>query len=540
MHKSLFEVFERSADHYPAKIAVIHRRRTYSYGDISREVSRLAGQLRQFGVARGDRVVVCSGNRPETVVAFWAALAVGAGVAVISSEQDSAKVRFILEDSQARALITEPGVLGGLAPHLAALDDLRGVVLVGSDPGLEAGPGCPVVGFGALPEADEQRPAAVISEDLAALIYTSGSTGQPKGVMMSHANMLCALASLNEYLGNRHDDVILDVLPLSFDYGLYQMLMAFSLGATLVLEPNMLLPVQTLKAIERHHCTAVPGVPVLFELLDQASRFGAADLSRVRYVTNTGAALLARHIAIIKRLFPQATIFSMYGLTECKRCTYLPPHLLDRKPDSVGIAIPNTEIMVVDEDDRPCPPHQVGQLLVRGGTVMQGYWRRPEETARKIRAHPVYGGRCLYTGDYGYLDAEGLFYFKGRMDEVIKVRGRKLIPREVEDVLRQLAGVREAAVICTSLPDGDYHIAAFIEATDDTDTPPSEATLRAACRQHLENYQIPHSFQIVPRLPRNENGKVDKPELGPRYLAPTLEAPADSVPPRGVTAARAC
>ena len=205
----------------------------------------------------------------------------------------------------------------------------------------------------------------------------------------------------------------------------------------------------------------------------------------------------------------------MYGLTECKRCTYLPPHLIDVKPGSVGIAIPNTEILVVDEHDQPCPSFQVGQLVVRGGTVMQGYWKRPEETARKIRQHPVYGGRCLFTGDYGYLDAEGCFYFKGRMDEVIKVRGRKLIPREIEDVLRQLEGVREATVICSAVDEGDYHIAAFLESAD---TALDEAQLYAGCRRHLENYQVPHRFVILDRLPRNENGKIDKPLLASRYL----------------------
>ncbi|MGH3160135.1 MAG: class I adenylate-forming enzyme family protein, partial [Streptosporangiaceae bacterium] len=207
----------------------------------------------------------------------------------------------------------------------------------------------------------------------------------------------------------------------------------------------------------------------------------------------------------------------MYGVTECKRCTYLPPHLIDTKPGSVGIAIPNTEIVVVDEDDKPCAPHQVGQLVVRGGTVMQGYWKLPAETAKKIREHPVRGGRCLYTGDYGYLDEDGCFYFKGRIDEVIKVRGRKLIPRDVEDVLRGVAGVREATVICTALADGDYHIAAFVEAdAGAVDT----ATLRGRCRASLENYQIPGQFVVLGKLPRNSNGKIDRLELGRHFPAP--------------------
>jgi acyl-CoA synthetase (AMP-forming)/AMP-acid ligase II len=208
-------------------------------------------------------------------------------------------------------------------------------------------------------------------------------------------------------------------------------------------------------------------------------------------------------------------------LTECKRCTYLPPHLIDVKPGSVGIAIPNTEIMVVDEADQACAPNQIGQLVVRGGTVMQGYWRRPEETRQKIREHPVHGGRCLYTGDYGYLDEDGFFYFKGRMDEVVKVRGRKLIPREVEDALRQIAGVHEAAVIAMAQQDGDVEIVAFVESDE---SQLDHVRLTTGCRERLERFQIPQRFVILTKLPRNENGKVDKPLLRRAHLEPAGDA----------------
>jgi acyl-coenzyme A synthetase/AMP-(fatty) acid ligase len=258
----------------------------------------------------------------------------------------------------------------------------------------------------------------------------------------------------------------------------------------------------------------VPGVPVLYELMEKFSQFGPFDLTGVRTVTNTGAALLPRHIEIVQRLMPKAAIFSMYGVTESKRCTYLPPALIDIKPGSVGVAIPNTEVSVLDDAGRPCAPHEIGQIVIRGGTVMRGYWGNPEATAEKIREHPVRGGRCLFTGDYGYLDEDGHLFFKGRMDEVVKVRGRKLVPRDVEDALRALDEVVDASVVCTERDDAEPEIAAFVQAVEST---VEEATLRAGCARSLESYQVPTRFQLVDRLPRNENGKVDKIELRRRY-----------------------
>lgn len=514
-HTSLHQVFRAAAARDPGKVALIEGATELTYADLAERVLALAGRLRGIGVRRGDRVVVCAGNRVESVVGFWAALAAGGVSVVISHEQSTAKIRYVIEDCQASAVLALESVLAGLSLP----ECVRGVIPVGA--------GDTVFAADSADATDpDPLPVPVISEDLAALVYTSGSTGGAKGVMLSHANMLAALDSLNEYLCNSSEDVFLCVLPLAFDYGLYQMIMAFSQGATLVLERDMNLPLRVIKDIAKHRCTVIPGVPVFFELVDKFSRFGMPDVSSVRCLTNTGAALLPAHIASIRKLFPGAAIYSMYGVTECKRCTYLPPHLIDAKPASVGIAIPNTEIMVVGDDDQPCAPYQVGQLVVRGATVMRGYWNLPQETAKKIREHPVRGGRCLYTGDYGYLDEDGCFYFKGRMDEVVKVRGRKLIPRDVEDVLRTVPGVREASVVCTQLDDGDFDIAAFVEAGPVEPPAVDAAVLRAACRAALETYQLPSRYEVLAKLPRNGNGKIDKLELGRTHPWPGKQSAA--------------
>src|SRR6185436_17068984 len=236
--------------------------------------------------------------------------------------------------------------------------------------------------------------------DLAAIIYTSGSTGDPKGVMLTHRNMLTAATSIACYLELREDDVILNVLPLAFDYGLYQMIMAFRQGARLVLERSFTFPSQVLKLMVEEGVTGFPGVPTLFAILAEMKTLKDYDLSRIRYVTNTAAALPQKHILALKDLFPGARIYSMYGLTECKRCTYLPPEDLDRKHGSVGIAIPNTELWVVDAEGARVPPGTVGELVIRGGTVMQGYWGKPDATAEKLKPGPLPGERVLHTGDY--------------------------------------------------------------------------------------------------------------------------------------------
>ena len=290
-------------------------------------------------------------------------------------------------------------------------------------------------------------PRRNIDVDLAAIIYTSGSTGEPKGVMLTHRNMLTAATSISTYLENVEDDVILCVLPLAFDYGLYQMIMSVRMGARLVLERSFAFIAAVLEKVVAEKVTGFPGVPTVFATLAGLKSLGSYDFSNIRYVTNTAAALPVKHITMLKELFPKAKIFSMYGLTECKRCTYLPPADLERKPTSVGIAIPNTELWLVDENDQKVGPGVVGQLVIRGATVMKGYWEKPESTAKRLRPGPLPGEQVLYTGDFCMLDEEGYLTFIGRMDDIIKSRGEKVAPKEVESALVSIEGVKEAAVI---------------------------------------------------------------------------------------------
>ncbi|HEY8551568.1 MAG TPA: AMP-binding protein, partial [Vicinamibacterales bacterium] len=291
----------------------------------------------------------------------------------------------------------------------------------------------------------------------------------------------------------------------------YQMIMAFRMGARLVLERSFTFPAQVLKVMVEEGVTGFPGVPTIFAVLAELRNLKDYDFSRIRYVTNTAAALPVKHITMLRELFPQARIYSMYGLTECKRCTYLPPEDIDRKPTSVGIAIPNTELWLVDEQGNRLGPNQVGQLVIRGATVMRGYWEKPEATAEKLKPGPLPGEYVLYTGDYCRLDEEGYLYFVGRMDDIIKSRGEKVAPKEVEQALYNIRGVRDAAVI--GVPDEilGQAVKAFVVLENGVTL--TEKDIQRECQARLENFMVPKYVEIVPDLPKTATGKIKKTDL---------------------------
>ncbi|MHB8877707.1 MAG: class I adenylate-forming enzyme family protein, partial [Myxococcaceae bacterium] len=417
-----------SARRLPGKLALVCGERRLTYAELDRASNALAHALLQRGVSRGDRVAVFTENTVEAVLSFWAALKANATVAMLHPLTRADKLRYYLEDLRATALIADAHLAAHFAGPAQKARHLKTTLVLGSFEASTLGPLAGLVPFEeALAGGDPEKPPPRknLDVDLAAIIYTSGSTGDPKGVMLTHRNMLTAAASICCLLENVEDDVILEPLPLAFNYGLYQMIMAFRMGARLVLERSFAFPVKVLANMAAEGVTGFPGVPTLFALLGGLKNLEAFDLSRVRYITNTAAALPVKHVQMLRRIFPNARIYSMYGLTECKRCTWLPPEDLDRKPESVGIAIPNTELWLVDDQDRKVGPGEVGQLVMRGATVMRGYWDKPEATAKKLRPGPLPGELVLYTGDYCRLDEEGYLYFVGRMDDIIKSRGEK-------------------------------------------------------------------------------------------------------------------
>jgi amino acid adenylation domain-containing protein len=506
----LHDYLAHSAGRLGGKVALVCGGKRVTYGELEMRANAVANHLAAAGVARGDRVMIFADNTVETVVSFWATLKANAVVCIVNPLTKSDKLGYLLNDCWPTALITDKHLLAVFREPACNCPSLRRVIVSGAIEAEEL-EGLPhAVHWEAASAGDGSAPPprSAIDIDLAAIVYTSGSTGEPKGVMLTHRNMLTACTSIASYLELTEDEVILNVLPLAFDYGLYQMLMAVRTGARLVLERSFAFPAQVLALIREEKVTGFPGVPTVFATLLGLKSLREHDLSSIRYVTNTAAALPFKHILMLRDLFPGTRIYSMYGLTECKRCTYLPPEDLERKPGSVGIAIPNTEMWIVDEDDRRVGPDVVGQLVIRGATVMKGYWGKPEATARKLKPGPLPGEQVLYTGDFCRMDAEGYLYFVGRSDEIIKSRGEKVAPKEVENALMDVPGVQEAAVIGVDDELLGQAVKAFVVIEPDAGL--GERELQKECQRRLESFMVPKHIVIVPSLPRTDTAKLNK------------------------------
>ncbi|MCC6640533.1 MAG: AMP-binding protein [Deltaproteobacteria bacterium] len=503
----LLESFlERSAARVPDRVALVCGERRVTYADLERRANALANALIAEGVARGDRVLVQLGSREEAAIAIFGALKAGAVFSVVHPTTKPGQVRHLLRDCEARALVC--GADQPLDATTAGATALRLVITVGDVAKPLDALGLRVLRFSDLVTGSFTAPKKrCIDIDLAALVYTSGSTGLPKGVMLTHLNMVAAATSITTYLENTEDDVVFSCLPLSFDYGLYQLLMVCRMGARLVLEPSFAYPHAMLQRIVREGVTGLPIVPTMSAILLQRD-LSAYDLSKLRYVTNTAAALPVDHIARLRRALPGVRIYSMYGLTECKRVAYLPPEEIDRRPGSVGKAMPNVEAYVVDESGARLGPGEIGELVVRGSNVMKGYWGMPAETDAVLRPGPLPGERVLHTGDLFRTDDDGYLTFVGRRDEMIKSRGEKVSPREVETAIHALAGVAQVTVIGVPDPVLGEAIAAFVVAREGAEV--TAAGVRAHCAKSLEEFKVPGRVTLLDALPLRPSGKVDR------------------------------
>ena len=537
----LFELIAAAAVRAPHAVALTHGAQSLSYAELSAAMDAFAAGLVELGVQRGERVAIYLEKRFEAVVASFGAAAAGAVFVPLNPLLKAEQVAFIMQDCDVRVLVTSPERLSLLGDVLGHCGALRHVVVTGTVPAPLPQPQPQPLGMMSwetlLSAATGDRPDLrhhhhhrhshrVIDTDMTAILYTSGSTGKPKGVVLSHRNMVAGAKSVASYLENTADDTLLAALPLSFDAGFSQLTTAFHAGARVVLL-NYLMPRDVLKAMQRERVTGLTAVPPLYIQLAQLE-WPAAIGDSLRYFANTGGRMPRDTLGLLRQRVPRSRPFLMYGLTEAFRSTYLPPEEVDRRPDSIGKAIPNAEILVLREDGTPCQADEPGELVHRGALVGMGYWNDAEKTAERYKLLPLGApGReaglqlpefAVFSGDTVRRDAEGFLYFIGRRDEMIKTSGYRVSPTEVEEILYSTRLVGECVAF------GVDH-AVLGQAIRVIATAPTEsklldvAALLAECRVHMPAYMLPAGIDVVAGpLPRNPNGKIDRKLLSTEWL----------------------
>lgn len=502
-----------SADRNPLKTAVILKGEEYSYSKLKESAEKLAGYLVKSGIKKGDRVAICINNSWPTLVSIYGVTLAGAVFVIINPQTKANKLGFILKDSGAKILITELFFKKEFLKALEYTNEINEIIFTGKDDQEIEYQNILFTSFESVllnTNVTSEFPK-IIPNDLAALIYTSGSTGFPKGVMMTHQAMVFASWSLIEYLRLSEDERILLLLPLAFDYGLYQLLMSVSIGATLIVEQSFIFTATIYKQIEQFKPTVFPGVPTIYAMMISGSKKNKISFESITKITNTAAALPAEYIPELKQIFPNALIFKMYGLTECKRVCYLEPELIDLKPDSVGKAIPGTEVFLLSPEGSTVPAGEPGILHIRGPHLMSGYWNNEVLSTKMLKQAKLPGERVLCSNDWFKMDADGDLYFLGRNDDIIKSRGEKVSPVEIENVIYKITAVKEVAVI--GIPDEilGESIVAFITTHNDIQL--NEKDLIKECAANLEMFMVPQRIISLKEMPKNSNGKIDKLKL---------------------------
>lgn len=514
----IWHLLRASARLFPDKEALVHGEERLTYREVANRVAALATGLQDAGLRRGDRIGIYTEPSVAQVLSIFAISKAGGVFVPINAQLFPEQLAHIANDCRMKGLITKPARLSSIAAILPQIPSLEFAVLAGK----EEEPPQTSLSLHRLEDLCQNTtprdgPDQPISKDLAAILYTSGSTGKPKGVMLSHANVIAGSSIVSTYLEITSADRILAVLPFSFDAGMNQLMTAFHQGGTIVLI-NFVFARDIVQMLLKERITGLAGVPTLWSLLTQLnSTLQKQRLPDLRYITNTGGAMPQVVLGVLKKALPTTKIYLMYGLTEAFRSTYLPPVEIDVRPTSMGKAIPDTEILVINDAGQLCKSGEIGELVHRGPTVSMGYWGRPEDTQRALRPNPLLApelGDCervCYSGDLVKMDEEGFLYFVGRRDTMIKSSGFRISPTEVEEVLFQSGQLRQAAVI--GIPDEalGQTIKAFVVPRDGQALDPER--IIAYCAEKMPRYMVPRAVEILNDLPKTTSGKVDYPAL---------------------------
>ncbi|SEN28926.1 acyl-CoA ligase (AMP-forming), exosortase A system-associated [Nitrosomonas marina] len=509
------DLISQSAHQTPDKDALSYQGQTKSYATLASEIEQLASGFLNIGFDRNERLAVYLEKRPETVSALFAANAAGGVFVPVNPLLKPEQVGYILADCNVRILVTSAERLKLLTGVLPSCHDLHTIIVVDNKAGIPELAGLNILNWSDVCSVQcKPKPSRTIDGDMAAILYTSGSTGKPKGVVLSHRNIVTGAKSVAQYLKNESVDRILSVLPLSFDYGLSQLTTAFHVGATNILM-NYLLPKDIIRTIEKEKISGLAAVPPLWIQLAQLNWDNAQSL---RYITNSGGAMPRATLDLLRKALPRTQIFLMYGLTEAFRSTYLPPEEIVHRPDSIGKAIPNAEILVLREDGSPCVPGEPGELVHRGALVSMGYWNDIEKTAACFK--PISSRQsgltiselAVWSGDTVRMDEEGFLYFIGRRDEMIKTSGYRVSPTEIEEIIYATEKVGEAVAI--GIPHPVLGQAILVIATPREGETLVADELLATCKQRLPAYMLPSHIEVRENsLPRSPNGKIDRKKL---------------------------
>ena len=508
----------RSAERAPDKIALIHKKTELSYATLAALVCDLAGGLISLGLPRQQRVAIYLPKCPEGVAAMYAASLAGGVFVPVNPLLKGEQVAHIINDCNVHILVTSKDRLEQLDDYLAHCKDLRHVVVLDTDQSIDSNlHHINLTSWESVTASRSSDPARlrfhqVIDEDMTSIFYTSGSTGKPKGVILSHKNMVAGAQSVAQYIQSTGEDRLLAVLPFSFDYGFSQLSVTFHTCATVALM-DYLFPKDVINALEEYEITALAGVPPLWIQLVKLN-WPQSVANRMHYITNSGGAMPRKTLGQLRRHLPSARVYLMYGLTEAFRSTYLDPDEVDRRPDSIGKAIPNAEITVINAEGECCRPGEPGELVHAGQLVSLGYWNDPEETAHRFRPAPGQDPAVLrpklavWSGDTVTMDEEGYLYFVGRQDDMIKTSGYRVSPTEVEEAVYESGLVAEAIAI--GVPHPELGQAIVVAGVAPPDQEPDEKALLEKLSRHLPNFMVPTKIAWRDDLPRNPNGKIDR------------------------------
>ncbi|MET0081749.1 MAG: acyl-CoA ligase (AMP-forming), exosortase A system-associated [Sedimenticola sp.] len=499
----------------PDAPALHYKNQTISYSELQKIISDVSAALVNIGLGESERVAVYLPKTPEAVFGIFGTAHAGGAFVPVNPLLKPAQVSYILKDCNVRILITSSDRLKLLAETVKECHDLRAIIIIDDSlPSIAPPPGVTFKTWKEfLNESRVVKSLSRIDTHMTAILYTSGSTGKPKGVVLSHRNMVAGARSVAQYLCNTPEDRLLAVLPFSFDYGLSQLTTAFSVGASVTLM-DYLLPRDVIKAVSKYAITGLAAVPPLWQQLAQFD-WPPEAVASLRYITNSGGAMPKATTRKLRQALPTTDVFLMYGLTEAFRSTYLPPDQVSIRPDSMGKAIPNAEILVVREDGSECAPDEPGELVHKGALVAMGYWNDPEKTSERFKPAPDQLKEiplteiAVWSGDMVRKDEEGYLYFISRNDEMIKTSGYRVSPTEVEEVVYNSKLVSEVAALGIPHPTLGQAIVLVAASNDHVD---KDGILKY-CQRELPNYMIPQDVIIKEGLPRNQNGKIDRKSL---------------------------